>query len=103
MWAVLVLSGCSTKKNTPGTRFWHAFNARFNTYFNGEQAYLEGNLTKEQGAEDDYTQMLSFFWPATDRPHAWARKATKPPLPNARKPFSCTPSSANPHVTTAAA
>ena len=61
VWAVLVLSGCSTKKNTPGTRFWHAFNARFNTYFNGEQAYLEGNLTKEQGAEDDYTQMLSFF------------------------------------------
>ena len=62
MWAVLVLSGCSTKKNTPGTRFWHAFNARFNTYFNGEQAYLEGNLTKEQGAEDDYTQMLYPFF-----------------------------------------
>ena len=35
--------GCSTKKNTVGTRRWHAFNARYNTYFNGSQAFIEGN------------------------------------------------------------
>lgn len=56
-----VLTGCSTKKNTPGSRFWHAFNARFNTYYNGEQAYIEGNRAKEEGIEDDYTQLLPFF------------------------------------------
>ena len=44
-----VLTGCSTKKNTPGSRFRHAFNARFNTYYNGEQAYIEGNRAKEEG------------------------------------------------------
>ena len=29
------LTGCSTQKNTAMSRFWHAFNARYNTYYNG--------------------------------------------------------------------
>ena len=28
---------CSTKKNTAGSRFWHAFNTRYNVYYNGKK------------------------------------------------------------------
>ena len=63
----VVLTGCSTKKNTPGSRFWHAFNARFNTYYNGEQAYIEGNRAKEEGIEDDYTRLLPFFMAGNEK------------------------------------
>ncbi len=44
---VAAIIGCSTKKNTVGSRRWHAFNARYNTYFNGSQAFIEGNLDTE--------------------------------------------------------
>ena len=44
MVLVALLSACSTKKNTASTRWWHSFNARYNTYFNGSQAFIEGNL-----------------------------------------------------------
>ena len=37
-----VLFGCSTKKNTSMSRFYHAMTARFNIYFNGEEAYKDG-------------------------------------------------------------
>ena len=57
----LLLTGCSTKKNTAGTRWWHSFNARYNTYFNGSQAFIEGSLEKETGNHDDHTQMLPLY------------------------------------------
>lgn len=67
-WVVLIgiaslfLSvACSTKKNTASTRFWHGFTARFNTYFNGHEAYKEGCLNKETGHRDDFTQFLPLF------------------------------------------
>ena len=53
--------GCSTKKNTVGSRRWHAFNARYNTYFNGSQAFIEGNLEKEKGHQDNFTEMLPLY------------------------------------------
>ena len=54
----LVLSGCSTKKNTASTRWWHSFNARYNTYFNGNQAFIDGNLEKEKGNKDNNTEII---------------------------------------------
>ena len=57
----LVLSGCSTKKNTASTRWWHSFNARYNTYFNGNQAFIDGNLEKEKGNKDNYTEMIPLY------------------------------------------
>ena len=59
--ACLLLPACSTKKNTAGSRFWHSFNARFNTYFNGSTSYDDGMQAKEQGNKDNYTEMLPFF------------------------------------------
>lgn len=37
----LMLSSCSTKKNTPVSRQWHAFNTRYNVYFNGKTHFDE--------------------------------------------------------------
>lgn len=58
---VLLLSACSTKKNTAGSRFWHSFNARYNTYFNGSEAYKEGFRLQEEGNRDNYTDLLPVF------------------------------------------
>lgn len=56
------LQGCSTQKNTSASRWWHSFNARYNTYFNGSQAYIEGSLEKENGNKDNYTEMLPLYY-----------------------------------------
>ncbi len=57
----LVLAGCSTKKNTSGSRWWHSFNARYNTYFNGSQAFIEGSLEKETGNKDNCTELIPLY------------------------------------------
>ena len=58
---LLILVSCSTKKNTAGSRWWHSFNARYNTYFNGSQAFIEGHLEKENGNHDDHTQLIPLY------------------------------------------
>lgn len=58
---LFLLAGCSTKKNTASTRWWHSFNARYNTYFNGSQAFIDGNLEKEKGNKDNYTEMIPLY------------------------------------------
>ena len=57
------LNSCSTKKNTAGSRFWHAFNARYNVYYNGETHYNEQIHELETKYEDNYSQLL-FMHPA---------------------------------------
>ena len=62
-WAGIVLSvcllaSCSTKKNTSGSRFYHAMTSRFNILYNGQVAYAEGVEAQEKGHQDDYTQPL---------------------------------------------
>lgn len=58
---LVVLTSCSTKKNTRGTRFWQAFNTRYNVYFNGNEAYKAGLEEKEKGNKDNYTETLPLF------------------------------------------
>lgn len=55
---IMVISACSTKKNTSGTRFYHSLTARFNTYFNGHEAYKEGVKAQQDGHKDNYTELL---------------------------------------------
>ena len=55
---VLLLAGCSMAQNTASTRRWKAFKARYNTYYNGHQAYLEGMSAKRTGVKDNYLQPL---------------------------------------------
>lgn len=61
MGLIALLTACSTKKNTANTRWWHSFNARYNTYFNGSQAFIDGNLEKEQAHKDNFTEMLPLY------------------------------------------
>ncbi|WP_243462549.1 hypothetical protein [Bacteroides stercorirosoris] len=35
---LMLVAGCSTRKNTAGTRFYHALTTRYNVYFNGNEA-----------------------------------------------------------------
>lgn len=68
------LFSCSTKKNTAGSRFWHAFNTRYNVYYNGDVHYKEQLHELETKYEDNYSQLL-FMHPA----EAYANpKATQP-------------------------
>lgn len=57
----LTIVSCSTNKNTSQSRWWHAFNARYNTYFNGAQAYIDGSLEKENGNKDNFTEMIPLY------------------------------------------
>ena len=72
--AVLVLSSCSAKKNTAGTRFWQAFNTRYNVYYNGETHYNE-QIKLTENYEDDYSKRL-FVHPAEAFAHEKAKKPT---------------------------
>ena len=56
-----IFFSCSTKKNTANTRWWHSFNARYNTYFNGSQAFIDGSLEKENGNKDNYTELIPLY------------------------------------------
>ena len=53
--------GCSTQKNTAKTRWWHSFNARYNTYYNGTLAYIDGSLEKENGNKDNFTELIPLY------------------------------------------
>ena len=55
---LLLLPGCSTKKNTPISRKWQAFTTRYNVYYNGDEHYKEQLKEMETGYEDDYTRTV---------------------------------------------
>ena len=59
--ALLLLSACSPKENTARSRAWQSFTARYNTYFNGSEAYKQGMESKEKGVSDNFTERLPFF------------------------------------------
>lgn len=58
---LLAATGCSTQKNTAKSRWWHSFKARYNTYYNGTLAYIDGSLEKENGNKDNFTEMLPLY------------------------------------------
>ena len=55
------MTACSTRKNTARTRAWHSFSAKYNTFYNGKQAYIDGALEKEKGNKDNFTEQLPLF------------------------------------------
>lgn len=58
---LLAITSCSTQKNTARSRWWHSFNARYNTYYNGTLAYIDGSLEKENGNKDNYTEIIPLY------------------------------------------
>ena len=57
----VLMAGCSAHKNTAKSRAWQSFTARYNTYYNGSEAYKEGALAQEKGNKDNYTEMLPLY------------------------------------------
>ena len=57
----MVIVGCSTKNNTALSRWWQAFNTRYNVYFNGAQAYIDGSIEKEKGNKDNFTELIPLY------------------------------------------
>ena len=58
---LLFTASCSTKKNTAQSRWWQSLNARYNTYYNGQQAFIDGNIEKENGNKDNYTELIPLY------------------------------------------
>ena len=59
--SMVLMTACSTQKNNSRTRFWHSFTAKYNTYYNGSEAFLEGTEEKEKGNKDNYTEQLPLY------------------------------------------
>ena len=57
----LALTACSTEKNTSQSRWWQSFNTQYNVYYNGSVAYIEGSLEKENGNQDNFTEMIPLY------------------------------------------
>lgn len=58
---LLVTGGCSTKKNTAYSRFWHRLNTRFNGYFNGNEALKEGIYELGRSRKDNFTSTIPVY------------------------------------------
>ncbi len=58
---ILSLVSCATKQNTAKSRFFHAFHARYNIYYNGSQAFINGSEEQEKGNKDNYTELLPLY------------------------------------------
>ena len=61
MFLLIILAGCSVKKNTAGSRFYHSFTTRYNVYFNGNEAYKQGSEAIESGNKDSYLEMIPLY------------------------------------------
>lgn len=64
---VLIFYGCSTKRNTSGTRVYHAFTTRYNAFFNAQQAYDETLNAQYDSYRDDFSRLLPMY--PTDTAH----------------------------------
>ena len=65
MWFIIMLLAlfvsCSTKKNTPTTRAYHALTAHYNTLYNGQVAFLEGTEAQNKGHKDNFNEILPMY------------------------------------------
>ncbi len=57
----MVIIACSTEKNTARSRWWQSFNTRYNTYYNGTLAFIDGALAKETGNKDNFTEIIPLY------------------------------------------
>lgn len=62
----LLVTSCSTKKNTVVSRAYHNLTAHYNVYFNGKEAFKEGIFTVEKDYKDKYSDILPVFMYSKD-------------------------------------
>ena len=60
LWTVL-LASCTSTKNTGGTRWYHAFNTRYNVYFNGNEAFKQAAKAQLEGYDENYSEMILMY------------------------------------------
>jgi tetratricopeptide (TPR) repeat protein len=58
---LLLLTGCSTSRNTWLTRDADVFATRYNVYFNASQSFQEGIDKINDAQKDNYTQLIPLF------------------------------------------
>ena len=57
----LIITGCSTQKNTGTTRAYHQMCTNYNVGFNAKNAYIEGQKAIDKSAKDDFTQLIEMY------------------------------------------
>ena len=58
----MILTGCSVKKNTWTSRNYHTLTSYYNVYYNGNQAFLDGQKNMRDAAKNDYTTLLPIYY-----------------------------------------
>ena len=58
---LLLLASCTTKKNTPAVRTYHALTAHYNTLYNGQVAFREGEEAQSKGHKDNFNEILPMY------------------------------------------
>lgn len=59
--AIVVLSGCSTQKNTFPNRAYHNVTCRYNVYWNGNQAMKDAEKELKKLSKDNFTATLPVY------------------------------------------
>lgn len=58
---LLIITGCSTQKNTGASRAYHQMCTDYNVGFNAKNSYIEGQKAIDKGAKDDFTQLIEMY------------------------------------------
>lgn len=61
VFVILLLSSCSTKKNTFTRRAYHNLTAHYNGWWNGNESLKEGIIRLDKSITDDFTKTLFVF------------------------------------------
>ncbi len=56
-----LITGCSVEKNTGASRFYNSLVAKYNIWFNGNEAYKSGVEKVQSSHRDDYSAMIPVF------------------------------------------
>lgn len=59
--AAMLVTACSTQKNTAARRGWHQMKTVHNIYINGNVAYADAMETLNKSNEDDFTTVLNLY------------------------------------------
>jgi len=58
---IVLLTSCTSTKNTSGTRWYHSFNTKYNVYFNGNEAFNESLKTQLESYTENYSEMILMY------------------------------------------
>jgi len=68
VWSLLIiLLGCSTKKNTFTRRWYHNLTSHYNVYWNGKEAMIEAEKELKATVKDNYNMILPMFNYGTEK------------------------------------